>query len=360
MGCSLLPAGSLQQHLLTHLDLWNDRCPFLALSATIGNPEQVTEWLQSVKGLQREQDSQLSIAGPPDRYQVKLIQHAERYADLRYHTFKPCSAQQDDQLRAPGLQQTSDMFTKIHPCAVLTAEQLQDSGFPSEISLEPCDCLELFNAMHSVSQAAASSQSAPSQAVSSQAASSNMDAERVSLLHPVAESSNTPVAQSAVSRGPASEQIMLREPMLLGIAASSTAGNASSLRLLHWATAAQSFMQDNAPDAYFPDGKAILRSAVRAWEKVLKQELVLWARDHGTAGLQAVGQVLGRLKASSGWDPSRVYTNESSNPLQFYSMLRALDKQEMLPMLTFSFDRRKCESLAGNEQHVSCLIAMHA
>ena len=103
---------------------------------------------------------------------------------------------------------------------------------------------------------------------------------------------------------------------------------------------------------------------MRVWEKALKRELVLWATDHGAAGLQATAQVLMQLRDSCEWDPSRTYTSQSNNPMQFYKMLRALDQQGMLPMLTFSFERRKCEVLAGTapsvhftEQHrvTSCL-----
>ena len=62
------------------------RCPVLALSATIDSPEQVTEWLQSVKAPQQQQDTKLGIASPSQRYKVNLIQRAKCCADLRYHS----------------------------------------------------------------------------------------------------------------------------------------------------------------------------------------------------------------------------------------------------------------------------------
>ena len=126
------------------MGLHADRCPFLALSATVGNPEQVTEWLQSVKCLQLQQDQAVGTAAPSGSYSVKLIQHGERYADLRYHSFQPAAMQSGNDCLDVSSASAADAqaaFRKIHPCAVVTAQQLQEGGFPSEITLEPCDCL---------------------------------------------------------------------------------------------------------------------------------------------------------------------------------------------------------------------------
>ena len=43
--------GAVWEHLLSLL-----RCPFLALSATIGNPEEFVAWLSALKGRQQRQD----------------------------------------------------------------------------------------------------------------------------------------------------------------------------------------------------------------------------------------------------------------------------------------------------------------
>ena len=113
------------------------RCPLLALSATIGNPQQFTGWLQDVKALQQQQDQQAGICKPVGSYTVQLVQHAERYADLRLHRYSH-SVQENS--GATG------QLQKLHPCAVLSVEQLQD-GMPDQITLEPADCLELFDHM---------------------------------------------------------------------------------------------------------------------------------------------------------------------------------------------------------------------
>ncbi|KAL3133315.1 putative ATP-dependent RNA helicase ddx60 [Trebouxia sp. C0009 RCD-2024] len=322
--------GTIWEHCLLLI-----RCPFLALSATIGNPEQVTAWLQSVKALQQEQDTKLGIAGPPATYRVGLIQHAERYADLRYYSFKPGLDQQEGDCSnsspsaAPASQGTGDAFNKIHPCSVLTAEQLQHSGFPSEVSLEPSDCLELFHAMHDAMHTRAPQ---------------GINGEPVQAP-PASEVSNS-TAATQTTGSPGLDPAVVGGPALPDLAAGSIAACDTDAESGQWRAAAQAALHELSPDVYFPGGKPISRSAVRVWEQTLKRQLVLWAAEHGTVGLQAVAQVLARLKERSAWDPSTTFTKESNDPVQFYRMLRALDQRDMLPALTFSFERRKCEKLA--------------
>ncbi len=120
---------------------------------------------------------------------------------------------------------------------------------------------------------------------------------------------------------------------------------ASDLRC--WSAACQASLQRLSPDEYFPEGKQMSRSAVRVWEACLKSELVKWASQYGAAGLLATKHVLAQLQAASDWGCSKTLSGRPNHPLEFYRMLRSLDQQEMLPMLTFSFDRTKCEMLAG-------------
>ena len=119
----------------------------MALSATIGNPGQIRNWLQSVKLLQKQQDVQAGITRPAS-YKVNLIQYSERYADLRYYRFETPAAQADSE----GESAHQHMPQKLHPCAVLDAQQIQHNGFPGQLNLEPSDCLELFNAMKATVQ----------------------------------------------------------------------------------------------------------------------------------------------------------------------------------------------------------------
>lgn len=117
------------------------------MSATIGNPEQVTKWLQANKALQQHQDQQDGIQQPgAGYYSVRLIQHTKRYADLRYHRYNQSAANGHIE---PTVE---DILHRLHPCAVLEAHQIQQGSFPPQISLEPSECLELFKTMHAVVQ----------------------------------------------------------------------------------------------------------------------------------------------------------------------------------------------------------------
>ena len=117
----------------------------------------------------------------------------------------------------------------------------------------------------------------------------------------------------------------------------------------HWLIAAHHAVLRLAPGTYFADGKPIMREQVRDWEKRLKAVLVSWASNHGLPGLEAAREVLQQLKAVSAWalDAQNDAVDGCIRAMDFLHMLRGLDRKGMLPMLTFSFDRRKCEWLAG-------------
>ena len=60
----------------------------------------------------------------------RLIQYKHRYSDLSRFVYTP-----------------SANLTRVHPCSVLSAAVMQRNGFPSEIMLEPCDLVQLYDAM---------------------------------------------------------------------------------------------------------------------------------------------------------------------------------------------------------------------
>ena len=268
-----------------------------------------------MKSLQQQQDRKQGIQKSLPTYQVRLIQHSERYADLRYHTFTTPSRQQGGvpraETKAPQASPHGVSFSKIHPCAVLTASQLRrDSKFPSEVSLEPCDCLELFNVMSDACRAAEQSESDD---------------------HVLASSSDAPSHIAAGSDNDGAPELAASEQLEQ-----------------QWWTAGKSAIDKLAPDRYFSQHQQISRSAVRMWETQLKETLVSWATEHGPAGFRAVQQILKQLRAGS-WSSGISSGGTANNPHDFYRMLRLLDQQGMLPMLTFSFDRTKCECLAGEQ-----------
>uniref|UniRef100_A0A8C0D8E0 DExD/H-box helicase 60 n=1 Tax=Balaenoptera musculus TaxID=9771 RepID=A0A8C0D8E0_BALMU len=134
------------EHLLVMI-----RCPFLALSATISNPEHLTEWLQSVKRYWQQTESTMekNIASSRNAgcrasshqdyllrkqsYKVRLVLYAERYNDLEKHI---CSVNNHD-----------ISFDHFHPCAALTTDHIEKFGFPSDLTLSPREMIQLYDTM---------------------------------------------------------------------------------------------------------------------------------------------------------------------------------------------------------------------
>ncbi|XP_036914143.1 probable ATP-dependent RNA helicase DDX60 isoform X2 [Sturnira hondurensis] len=138
--------AEIWEHLLVMI-----RCPFLALSATISNPEHLTEWLQSVKRYWKQADSVIeqNIAAKrssgsrasyhkdysqrKQSYKVRLVLYGERYNDLEKHV---CSVKHNE-----------IHFEHFHPCAVLTTDHIERYGFPSDLILSPRETIQLYDAM---------------------------------------------------------------------------------------------------------------------------------------------------------------------------------------------------------------------
>ncbi|ESZ96877.1 hypothetical protein SBOR_2742 [Sclerotinia borealis F-4128] len=109
-------------------------CPIIALSATVGNPEQFADWLGET---QKANGSEL-----------KMIKHSTRYSDLRKFMYEPPQKFQFEGLGdsfglglgLDGLQG----FEPFHPVSSLVDPS---RGIPEDLALEPRDCLSLWNAM---------------------------------------------------------------------------------------------------------------------------------------------------------------------------------------------------------------------
>ncbi|XP_059230191.1 probable ATP-dependent RNA helicase DDX60 isoform X2 [Mustela nigripes] len=134
------------EHLLVMI-----RCPFLALSATISNPQHLTEWLQSVKHYWKQEDNTMRkntalkknavcCANSPkdyfqikESYKVRLVLYGERYNDLEKYI---CSIKHHD-----------ICFDHFHPCAALTTDHIEKYGFPSDLTLSPRETIQLYDSM---------------------------------------------------------------------------------------------------------------------------------------------------------------------------------------------------------------------
>ncbi|RPA88242.1 P-loop containing nucleoside triphosphate hydrolase protein [Ascobolus immersus RN42] len=114
-------------------------CPIIALSATVGNPKDFMEWLQS---------SQNSRGND-----MEMIVHEHRYSDLSKYIHHPKKDEIDGKhlftgFEAPNTTSGSianiGTLQKIHPLASITDAA---QGIPEDLSMEPKDCLVLYQCM---------------------------------------------------------------------------------------------------------------------------------------------------------------------------------------------------------------------
>ncbi|PYI24449.1 DEAD/DEAH box helicase [Aspergillus violaceofuscus CBS 115571] len=110
-------------------------CPIVALSATVGNPKEFSNWL--------------SLTQRANGFELKTVEHKVRWSDLRKYIYHPQARFNFDGLPEPavlptlGLDGCSDM-QYIHPVTTLID---RSRGIPDDLSLEPRDCLKLWQAM---------------------------------------------------------------------------------------------------------------------------------------------------------------------------------------------------------------------
>lgn len=110
-------------------------CPIIALSATIGNPDEFSDWLTS---------TQKAVGNT-----LTMVQHPHRYSDLRKFVYTPSSTSEFQGLPESrafarlGLDD-SDAFSFLHPVTSLVN---RSRGIPNDLSLEARDCLTLWQTM---------------------------------------------------------------------------------------------------------------------------------------------------------------------------------------------------------------------
>ncbi|XP_075716381.1 putative ATP-dependent RNA helicase DDX60 isoform X2 [Rhinoderma darwinii] len=124
------------------------RCPFLALSATISNPEHLTEWLQSVQKYWQQNDERemshiskslqkgikkKTVKTERMSYNVRLVQYDKRYNDLEKYI---CSVKDSDV-----------NFEHYHPCAFLTIDHMKNCGIPRDLTFSPRESIQLYDCM---------------------------------------------------------------------------------------------------------------------------------------------------------------------------------------------------------------------
>eukprot|EP01002_Notosolenus_urceolatus_P003421 NODE_18_length_3678_cov_20.506200_g14_i0.p1 GENE.NODE_18_length_3678_cov_20.506200_g14_i0~~NODE_18_length_3678_cov_20.506200_g14_i0.p1 ORF type:complete len:1199 (+),score=399.21 NODE_18_length_3678_cov_20.506200_g14_i0:136-3597(+) len=136
------------------------RCPFLALSATIGNPEQFSSWMSRARTMlaKREKlDVERGWVKDTERssetQQVHLIIHDQRYSDLEKFSYVPRgpaekAAKPSMSLKPKGLKDRPKgaSLVPIHPVTQLTTQRLQ-IGWPEDLSMTPKEAILLYDAM---------------------------------------------------------------------------------------------------------------------------------------------------------------------------------------------------------------------
>ncbi|KAM7424845.1 putative ATP-dependent RNA helicase ddx60 [Porites harrisoni] len=127
------------------------RCPFLALSATIGNPNHLRDWLQAAQNFREQQDKQ-EDDNLRESYRVNLVTCEERYSDLEKSIYLPSPSNGGFSKRTRKYEkeydvQSTDEFVRLHPCAQLVTKQLKENGFPGDMALTPKESLQLYNTM---------------------------------------------------------------------------------------------------------------------------------------------------------------------------------------------------------------------
>ncbi len=120
-----------------------NRAPILALSATVGNPNQFFQWLENAE---RAKDRQL-----------KLIVHTARWSDLEKYVYLPkeIDASQSTQFTDISkfkLSAEQRGIVPVHPCVALCPGLGMDNfnindKFPAELAFSPLNALELYDAM---------------------------------------------------------------------------------------------------------------------------------------------------------------------------------------------------------------------
>jgi len=117
-------------------------CPIIALSATVGNPDEFSEWLKT---------TQKSLG-----VKLSMIKYPHRYSDLRKFIYQPPKSLGVGSSHFAGLGKVMKYgrvdgtpgLEIIHPVGALFDPT---HGMPDDLALEPCDSLRLYRAMEKVS-----------------------------------------------------------------------------------------------------------------------------------------------------------------------------------------------------------------
>jgi hypothetical protein len=127
--------GQAEDGVIWEQLLLQSPCPIIALSATVGNPEEFSSWLASTQ--------------EANGNKLVTIEHHHRYSDLRKFIYVPpkrfcfSGLPTSSLIYTPGLDGT-DAFKFIHPVASLNNKSRE---MPKDLHLEARDCFWLWQTM---------------------------------------------------------------------------------------------------------------------------------------------------------------------------------------------------------------------
>ncbi|XP_955365.1 dead/deah-like helicase, putative [Theileria annulata] len=118
-------------------------CPFLALSATIGNASQFHQWLSNITSYNNSPLSQ----GEPEQLEQKsnkvhFIMFDERFSDLKLEVYFPAT-----NVDATTTNKTRNKLVAFNPVCCMSYNDLCNNGFPNDVYLTPYDCYLLVQSL---------------------------------------------------------------------------------------------------------------------------------------------------------------------------------------------------------------------
>ncbi|KAG2379283.1 hypothetical protein C9374_007422 [Naegleria lovaniensis] len=121
-------SGQVWEHVLSLLE-----CPFIALSASIGNPKEFAGWLN--ENYNKDIVSHVSFLNEQQK-SVELVVHDERPRPLEFYNYDTAT----------------DKLTEIHPMATLNPNSIDTVLFSHMQNFSPLQCLTLYKIALSIKQ----------------------------------------------------------------------------------------------------------------------------------------------------------------------------------------------------------------
>ena len=163
-----LRSGGVWERLLVLI-----RAPFIALSATVANPDALASWLQEVQDGAKRQYELRNKAAIPEiitmkeksypyarRFKVNLVPRkgevVHRWSDLAKYVFRPTRHIQTKDGRAKAYDANGmldehyhhDGLMRVHPMSLLSLRKLLDDNlFPQDMPFLPQEALQLYDIM---------------------------------------------------------------------------------------------------------------------------------------------------------------------------------------------------------------------